>query len=112
MNLTDSCEEITNEEESFYVNRFNSHSDNFGSEDEYCNDPHCVECFKDNYDCSDPDVCQCYSLNMMKQPTTEEQTRNFFAQMMAAIDPHLKEIYKELMVNQLNSKTAKQNNCN
>ena len=49
---------------------------------------------------------------MFKQPETEEQTRNLFAQMMPATDPQLKEMYKELLVNQLSSKPEKQNNPN
>ena len=66
MNLPDSCEEITSEEESDYVNRFNYDSNTSDSDEEYYNNPHCVECFKYNYDFSDPDVCQCHSLNMMR----------------------------------------------
>lgn len=45
LNLPDSCEEITSEEESDYINKFNSDSNTFDSEEEYCNDPHCAECF-------------------------------------------------------------------
>ena len=92
MNLPDSCDELTCEEESDNVNRFDSDTSNF--DEEYCNDPHCEECFKDNFDCSDPDVCQCHSINMMKQSETDEQTRNLFTQMMAATDPQLQDMYK------------------
>ena len=112
LNFPDSCEEITSEEESDYVNRFDCDSNTFDSDEEYCNDPHCEECFKDDCDFNDPDVCQCHSINMMKQSKADEQTRNFFTQMMAATDPQLKDMYKELLLTKLNSRPPNQNNPN
>ena len=49
---------------------------------------------------------------MMKNGESNEQARNIFTQMTAATDPQLKDMYKELLINHLNSKTAKQSNPN
>ena len=48
----------------------------------------------------------------MKSTETDEQTINLFAQIMAATNPQLKEMYKELLLSNLNSKLVRQSNPN
>jgi len=68
-------------------------------EDEFCNDPHCTDCKE--CDRSDPDICRCNAVRMMKTDY-DEINKNIFSQMMVASDPQIKNMYKTLSSEHLN----------
>ena len=65
------------------------------SENDICEDPHCPECH-DECACSDPDICRCNSVHMMKNDN-DETSRTLFTQMMSATDPQIRDMYKKLL---------------
>lgn len=95
--LPSSYDELINSE-SESENDVNYGDEPSSLEGDICRDPYCIEC-KD-FECSDPDVCNCNALRMMKTDD-EETSRNLFAQMMAATDQQLKDMYKTLLMDHL-----------
>jgi len=84
--------------ESYLENDLNYAYYSSSSEEEIYRDPHYIECR--DYECSDPDVCNCNAARMTKIDY-EETSRNLFTQMMAGTDPQLKEMYKTLLMDHL-----------
>lgn len=101
--LPSSCDElISSDLES--ENELNFADDSSSEEEEYCREPYCTNC--NDCNCSDPDVCKCNMISMMKSED-DEISRNLFTQMMAASDQQLKEMYRSMLTDHLSKKTSK-----
>jgi hypothetical protein len=92
--MSNNCFDSDSESE----NELNFVDSDESSDEEFCNDPHCTEC---KYcDCDDLDICTCNAVRMMKTDY-DEISKNIFAQMMAATDPQMKEMYRSLLTEHL-----------
>jgi len=92
-----SCDEFLSSD-SEKENKLNHVYYDTSSDEELCRDPHCTKCR--DCDCSDPDICNCNAVRMMRTDD-DEISRNLLTQMMAATDPQIKEMYKSLLTDHL-----------